>query len=518
MISPPPLSRRLLAALSLLTIALVLIGTRHGAGISPDGVSYLYGARSVLAGNGLIDTYFAYRQMPDIPFTIFSPLFPILIAGLGALGLDLTTAGRLINAVASGALIFVAGEFYAVFLKSKGVAWLALLATLLSVVLWRNAVVIGSESLYILLTVAFGWYLVRYLQTPTLRLLLAAAACAALSFLDRYIGVIAVITGGLVLILPRVPTLPPLKVAVRVRHWVAYGLTAGLPVLLWLAASYIATRNLGGPRDASNVTAGAVLQSMLEWLTSWFLPSPLPFLIRVMVIITALSGLFGGLFLLRKTIRLVVAWQLIAVPATFSVLYLIFLLAAELRTYLNLPDNRYLSPLFVFALTLLGVALDTAIRAWPSVAHSRNLQRGLIALAALWLLYPALRFGIDYVGYWRSGITPIYAMPFQPQPDSVLTRWLTDHASSALYSDVPEGVFILTNTRVVAHYGPTAQTDLDTFLSQQPVDDKYVIWFGQLTQMRQVSEGTFRSPQDTAFAAHLTLVLDTPAAKIYHLN
>ena len=105
-VSRPSLELLWSTGLSIAGIIVVLVATHRygGAGIDPDSVDYIACARNLLSGIGLLDH-------EGLPFTKWPPLFPLLLAALGAVGVDPLQGGRLLNAAAFGLSVFVTGQF-----------------------------------------------------------------------------------------------------------------------------------------------------------------------------------------------------------------------------------------------------------------------------------------------------------------------------------------------------------------------------------------------------------------------
>jgi hypothetical protein len=72
----------LLAALIMLAgFVAVLLATGRGVGVTPDSISYIGGARSLLAGDG-----FSMPGNVPMPITHFPPFYSLLLAAIGSLG------------------------------------------------------------------------------------------------------------------------------------------------------------------------------------------------------------------------------------------------------------------------------------------------------------------------------------------------------------------------------------------------------------------------------------------------
>src|SRR3989304_2897316 len=89
-----------------LAVGLALVQTRFGPGASGDSVHYLMGAQSLIAGNG----YSRVSGGGELrPITGFPALYSLVLAGLGATGLDLIDAAGGLNVVLFGMNAFLLG-------------------------------------------------------------------------------------------------------------------------------------------------------------------------------------------------------------------------------------------------------------------------------------------------------------------------------------------------------------------------------------------------------------------------
>ena len=103
----------LIAVLAGLGTAHILVRTAtYGAGISEDSVDFLFSAMNFLAGGG-------WLHLTGAPLTEWPPLFPLLLAAFGWVGIEPLEAGRLINATAFGLTILAAGCWLRSNLRSR---------------------------------------------------------------------------------------------------------------------------------------------------------------------------------------------------------------------------------------------------------------------------------------------------------------------------------------------------------------------------------------------------------------
>ena len=123
------MSRRLIFALlllSLLAVALVLLATRFGIGVTPDSTVYLEAARNLLNGRGLI----ALAADGELrPMTHYPPLYSSLLALIGLGHVSIAGAARWLQAILFGANVLLVGLVIA--RSARNSFWLPMVGALL---------------------------------------------------------------------------------------------------------------------------------------------------------------------------------------------------------------------------------------------------------------------------------------------------------------------------------------------------------------------------------------------------
>ena len=127
------------------TVHILVRTTTYGAAVLYDSSYFLSTAVNFLAGEG-------WRHLYGRPLVGWPPLFPLLLAAGGWVGVDPLAAGRLINAAVFGLIILAAGCWLRSNLRSH---WLALaasavIATSLPLSHWASCIM--TDSLFVLLT------------------------------------------------------------------------------------------------------------------------------------------------------------------------------------------------------------------------------------------------------------------------------------------------------------------------------------------------------------------------------
>jgi hypothetical protein len=264
----PEFVKPALVWLTLAIIGVIVIRwfTQNGISLWEDSFDYITAAFSLTEGRGYgrIDGYGAFR-----PLTHFPPAYPLLLAGMEAIGVGVYAGARWLNAVLFGALIF--GSGWLVYKLTRSSAWsiatsgLVLISeTLIYAHLWAL-----TEPLYLSLTVICLISLGAYISKPDRRTpLLIGAAAASLALLTRYAGIATTIAGTTALLLL---TYRPLR-----RRLLDAGLFVSIAVI---PTALFILRNIslaGNPTEDPAPTwlppTGDEWIETLRVVLSWFMP------------------------------------------------------------------------------------------------------------------------------------------------------------------------------------------------------------------------------------------------------
>ena len=254
---------------STLLIALVAgLGTAHilvrtapyGAVVGTDFTHLLSTAINFLAGKG-------WRDFQGVPLTTWPPLFPLLLAASGWVGIEPLTAGRYINATAFGLTILVAGSWLRSNLQSRGLVLAATGAIAASVPLSELAASLMTESLFVLLTLLALMQLAAFLQRGGRTPLLWAAVCTALAAVLRYPGVVLIGVGVLMLLGRRAPPL-----AARLKDAIVFGAVSFLPLAVVMTRNWTISGTLTGPRGGAGLSLSDALSRVADVFREWVIP------------------------------------------------------------------------------------------------------------------------------------------------------------------------------------------------------------------------------------------------------
>ena len=259
------MTQGIIAFLAILGTAHILVRTAsYGAAVTTDSTVFLSTALNILAGEG-------WRDFAGNPPVGWPPLFPLLLAASGWVGIDPLEGGRLINAAAFGLIILAAGCWLRSNLRSR---WLVLaatatIATSLSLSDWASNY--RTDTLFFLFTLLALIQWAAFLHRRTTAPLWWATVFTALAALTRYPGVVLVGTGVLLLLVRR--TLP---LAVRLKDTVVFGTVSSLPLAGVLMYHWTVSGTLTGSRSKSGQSLSDGLNQTVEILREWVVPPNTP--------------------------------------------------------------------------------------------------------------------------------------------------------------------------------------------------------------------------------------------------
>ena len=255
----------LIALIAGLGTANILVRTApYGAGVNIDTAVFLSTALNFLAGEG-------WRDFAGDPLVLWPPLFPLLLAASGWVGIEPLEAGRLLNAAAFGLTILVVGGWLRSNLQSRllALATAAILATSLPLSHWASYLM--TEPLFVLFTVLALIQLGAFLNGKTDAPLWWAAVFTALTALTRYPGVVLIGVGVLVLLVRRAPPL-----AARLKHAIVFGAVSSMPLAGVLTHNWAVSGTLTGPRNESRHSLSDLLNRVADTFREWVIPPNAP--------------------------------------------------------------------------------------------------------------------------------------------------------------------------------------------------------------------------------------------------
>lgn len=361
-----------LAALVLLAALgawLIYLTTSPGIGLRDDSYSYFTAAEGLLAGRGY------GRVTPEgdfLPLTNFPPLYSVLLAFTGSIGLELEAGARLIAGASFSAQVLLGGILVLGATGSwpLGLAASALILvapSLLEVNTWAH-----SEGPYLALTLTSVLLTYAYISLDRKRwVLISAGLVTALAFLTRYAGA-ALIMANVAAIL----ILAEGSKARRLREGLVFTGVSLLPLIGFLVRNAAVAPNVvNRPRPTWHPPSMAKIAEGADTISAWFV-SPMWIeqlgsgatiaLSALLVAVLAMTGLWMLHRARTSAPRPAVLGGLIGLH---FLTYLGFLAVSLLLFDRLIPlDSRLLSPALLSGLLLLVLGLSTLTLRGASLA------------------------------------------------------------------------------------------------------------------------------------------------------
>ena len=435
----------LIAGIAGLGTAHILVRTAtYGAGVNADSITFISTALNFLAGEG-------WRDLRGRPLTGWPPLFPLLLAAGGWVGIDPLAAGRWINAAAFGLTILAAGCYLRSHLRSQ---WLTLAATAIiaaSLPLSNWAPQIRTEPLFVLFPLLALTQLASFLNRRTTAPLWWAAVFTALAALTRYPGVALIGTGVLIL----------LPIARR-KQTLIFGAISSVPLLAVLVRNWAAIGSLTratGDRYPSGQSLSAGLGQAVEVFRTWVIPPNAPDGVAYLLGLAVAAVVLASVAVILRTARIrsnngrndPLRLGPVLPFGGFAVAYLVFLIVVVPFTVMQGVDSRYLLPIYV-PLLLTAVFLLDRFLSIKAAGWMGAVRYGLASLVGLAILAhvgysahenlrvtaQAWRAGYGDTAYWQQSETMKYLRD-NPIEGRMYTNkkplvWLADYIAGRTYT------------------------------------------------------------------------------------
>lgn len=445
----------LLVALSFIGMLALWRSTPYGLGLVNDSATYVEGATSLLAGRG----YVRISGGGEIkPISHFPPLFSIVLAGLGFVGMDLLLGVRVLITLLFGLDIFLVG--LSVFKISRSMGF-ALFGALLLAVSDLHLGVFSfalSEPLFLALMLAAYLCLSQSVDHPHWSWAVLTGLLLSLAYLTRYAGLSLFVTVILVLILlKQAHTLKKAGIMLAgallpIIAWGAYGWASAVPAtlgnrqFLWhpvaIHTLWEAFKNLLtwiAPADL--MAAGPLWGRALSLISLLMLPGLVAWLVRAIwhrSIFAKQQASVDGSFTLAFT-------QVIHIPVYLGFL-IITLSFFDASTPLN---DRILSVIYLPEMILFASALAWL---WNRFQGKMRVYRWvLVAVCAMLVIFSAKdgyaavkQLGREGQGFAHRGIQ-----------DSAGMDAIRRMPSTIIYSNKPGAIFLLTGKTAYVVPTPT---------------------------------------------------------------
>lgn len=213
----------------------ILIRTsNYGPELDPDTWKYISAAESLAAGDGVKD----YLQRSHINA---GPLYPMLLALFGLLGVDPIDAGRFVNIVGFGLIILLVGYQLSRQVKFRFLAVVGSVTIMTSYYLSEISTFLMTDTLFVLfvLLALFKIQLFIKSESPPPSLLALSALFTGLAIATRYAGIPVLLTGIILIFLKR-----NFQILRRLKCAVVYGSLSIIPFGVWMARNWLSEKAL----------------------------------------------------------------------------------------------------------------------------------------------------------------------------------------------------------------------------------------------------------------------------------
>jgi 4-amino-4-deoxy-L-arabinose transferase-like glycosyltransferase len=387
---------------------------RFGIGLITDSYYYLRMAENFAASARLI----CYE---GFSFSLWPPLYPLLLAVPISLGMNGLVAAQLLNMLAYGTCLAVC---YTIFLPftSSNFSKIALAFALLGCMpLYNEANFMMTDMLFCTFCCCFFWAAQHY--DGEKKWLYGLVLFTTLAWLLRYVGVALLGVGFFVSLYYHQKTWQ-----IKLKTSALFAFFASLPMFVWFIYNYAANSTLYGNRTWGN---GYHLLPNLQTIANYFsfllIPLQVPTYwqnlgFALLLLVFAYFALFSPFVLPPKAKKLTI------IVVFFSITYLALLLALSAKAAFVPLYLRYLAPTSLLVIVLVFSLLHYC---WSFVGHIANKkiqQTAKIALCVALSIWVAqhCRITVQHISNreaWGAGgyTTQVYAQkPFvkwlQKQP------------------------------------------------------------------------------------------------------
>jgi hypothetical protein len=378
----------LILLLSVVGILTLLFATKHGIGLAVDSLHYVGASRSLLSGHGLTRISYTGKLIPMVDWP---PLFPVVLAVLGALGIDVLEGARWLNAILFGANIVLVG--IVIYRQTDNSVWASVFGSILiftSVSLLRVHSFALTEPAFIFFTLLGLSLLAAYIVKPKAALLIISSIMIALAFLTKYLGAVSVATGCIGLL-----ALSKKRYYARLADCTTFAVISSLPMALWVVRNRAVadgasdSRMSFHPLNLNHVTDG------LRTVSLWILPERTPDWI-MMIVPMAFTGLLALVALLLQHRGKPNVNDSLNPKPKLQPLLVIFILIHLLALAVSISfvsidisfSARYLSPVYVSVVILVTCLVYETLRFTKEI---RSLQIVLISLCVAFAGYTLIR-------------------------------------------------------------------------------------------------------------------------------
>lgn len=368
----------------------------YGLGVDGDAAWTLSAGSSLAQGGGLVTC------LGEV-FSLWPPLYPLSMAALETVGLDVLGSLRVLQLIALALSIALAARL-AWNLSGSHVAAVATAGSLaLSTRMHEYTVQVVSESFFQPLVLGSLLVALALAERFTRGRFVALVVLSALACLQRYLGVALVASIALFFVVS--PSWG--SFASRLKRVAAFGALALAPLALWFLRNRLVEDKWTGGRDETPVSLGEALQAAWGTLVGWAGPAHLP---------ASVGGIFvvvGALLLAGFTLRQPQARRAVLLLVLFSAVHVTLLVGMAANVVIDPIGDRLMLPLLPVLVALVWSALLGTWRTPTWLAGA--------LVAAFWL--DALPRTAERIDFWRrEGAGGFHTRLWQEHPVTLALR------------------------------------------------------------------------------------------------
>lgn len=334
-----------------LGFCLILLSSKnYGIGISGDSADYIMWADNLIA-------HHSFTKPDGSSLIILPPLYPTSIAFFKLFGIGNFLAVRLINAITFWIIIFLVGMWLLKYLNSIVFSILGSFLILISYPLMSVFCWAWSESVFIVFITAFLFFLPKAINNPNYKNIIILGIITAGACLTRYIGMVLLPVGGLVLFL-------------GIKEWrkkfvftILWGCISAIPFGIWILRNLKLSGTTMGVRFPSSTTLFENIQTAGAFIGRCFfiqekdlIPGWVFFSV-FSILILAMAAFYFYRFIKRKEIN----WITVSI-LSYIAFYFTLILYAATNTSLGSFEDRYLVPVYPAIVMLMATIAVNAVR------------------------------------------------------------------------------------------------------------------------------------------------------------
>ena len=358
-------------------VLIILFTNHNGLGISPDSIYYSSASDAWVKGNGWV-------QFDQTPLVMFPLGYPFLLGILHFIfPHGMIPFMPFVNAFLFAIVIFLSGLMLEKINFPKWFKWILLLLIIFSPTLIEIYSMLWSETLFIAEILVFIFYAQIYFSKASFRNLLLMALVAAFASITRFAGVTLIMTGGLLLLLDN-----RLSILQKVKEVFIFGCVSISLLVINLSRNLYLTNTFTGIRQLGKTPFSTNLKLVGDVISDW-LPGTY-FFIQFSQIIGAIFLISLVSLFLYRTIKGLTPNSYEKIAATFSIVFVFFMLVSATLSRYEPINSRLMSPLYIPFLFTLGFYGKSVVQ---YVSHSflKKITTWLLVVFSVVSLY---EFGV----------------------------------------------------------------------------------------------------------------------------